>query len=220
MENQKEKSKILKLIDEIFIQKINNKSLTDEQKQKINSLSNKELSYLISLYSNLIQYETSTEQKELPEFYLYRIKDYYRLNKQKEKKASSMIPEIIIKITNNTLNVIENRLQNFKLEIAPIPNFRDSTKINKILLEDSQQDKKLQISIFPQNDSALLSIFLENVNGYLTLKLRKNNNIIDIKHLSILNLQERINLENLKPAEYILEFSGSYENTLKINILN
>ncbi len=215
-----EENKILKLLDEILIQKKEKRNDSPQLKETINSLSNKELEELLALYSDIIKYESSKETKQVPDFYMYRISDYYQKLKTTQKHTVSL-PYIVIQLFQNTLSIIENSLPNFKVETIPIQTYRNNgeLKSNKIMLEDlSDGNKKVEFSFIPQEQSVLLSIFLQNITGNLTLKLKRSNHIIDIKHFSNLKQEERINIENLKKGDYIIDFSGSYTNQFGFKI--
>jgi len=182
--NDKEiNKKVLKLLDEIL-----NKDFISfdfdhaELKEKINTLSNQELAELIQLYSEISKYEGSTEKKEVPEFYLYRVKDYFAKKRSLETKED--LPQLVIHYIKNTLKVIQSSIE-LNVQEVPISSYRgDNIKSNKVILKD----KKVEFSFIPQEkDSVMLSIFLENLTGSLTLKLLKENYIIDIKHFSNLN---------------------------------
>jgi len=205
--NDKEiNKKVLKLLDEIL-----NKDFISfdfdhaELKEKINTLSNQELAELIQLYSEISKYEGSTEKKEVPEFYLYRVKDYYTKKRSLETKGD--LPQLVIHYIKNTLKVVQSSIE-LNVQEIPISSYRgDNIKSNKVILKD----KKVEFSFIPQEkDSVMLSIFLENLTGSLTLKLLKENYIIDIKHFSNLNEQERINIEDLTYGNYVLDLKGSY----------
>jgi hypothetical protein len=113
----------------------------------------------------------------------------------------------VIHYIKNTLKVIQSSIE-LNVQEVPISSYRgDNIKSNKVILKD----KKVEFSFIPQEkDSVMLSIFLENLTGSLTLKLLKENYIIDIKHFSNLNEQERINIEDLTYGNYVLDLKGSY----------
>jgi hypothetical protein len=180
-------------------------------------LSNKELVELIQIYSDISKYEGSKEKKEIPEFLLYRMRDYFSKEKAKIQKES--LPSIVIQLVQNTINIIQHNL-NLNLQVVPIQSYRGNqeTKGNKVILQDYHQEKKVEFSLIPQEETILLSIFIQNITGSLTLKLHKDNYIIDIKHFSNLKNVERINIEDLKKGEYIIDLSGAYNNKFYLKI--
>lgn len=213
--------KILKLLDELLIQKKDKPNIDQHLIDKINTLSNQDLVELMELYSNIKKYESSKEEKQVPDFYLYRISEYYNKLKSVQKNTNISLPKIVIRLVENTLSIIDNSLSNLKVETVAIQSYRNNgeLKSNKIILEDDIKDnKKIQFSFIPQEQSVLLSIFIQNITGSLTLKLKRSNHIIDIKHFSNLKQEERINLENLKEGDYIIDFSGSYNNKFEFKI--
>jgi len=218
MNQEKEiNAKILKLLDELLVHKKNNQTIDDTLKNKIDSLSNKELVELIQIYSDISKYEGSKEKKEIPEFLLYRMRDYFSKEKAKIQKES--LPSIVIQLVQNTINIIQHNL-NLNLQVVPIQSYRGNqeTKGNKVVLQDYHQEKKVEFSLIPQEETILLSIFIQNITGSLTLKLHKDNYIIDIKHFSNLKNIERINIEDLKKGEYIIDLSGAYNNKFYLKI--
>lgn len=214
-----ENTRILALLDELIIQKRYNEDLTKLQ-DKINSLSDQDLAELLEIYSSIRKYEYLGEQKQIPEFYLYRISDYYQRLKESQKDTRISLPKIVIRLFDNTLTVIEHSLKNISIQTVPLQTYRNNSEIkgNKVILEEELQDKKIQFSFIPQEQSVLLSIFIQNLTGQLTLKLQRSNHIIDIKHFPELKWEERINIENLKEGEYVLEFSGCYNNKFGFKI--
>ncbi len=214
MNNKEINKKVLKLLDEILNKDFKSFDFDQpELKEKINTLSNQELVELIQLYSEISRYEDSTEKKEVPEFYLYRVKDYYAKKRSLETKED--LPQIVIHYIKNTLKVLQNSIE-FSVQEVPIASYRgDNIKSNKVILKD----KKIEFSFIPQEkNSVMLSIFLENLSGSLTLKLLKENYIIDIKHFSNLSEQERINIEDLTYGNYILDLKGSYNQKFRFII--
>ncbi|GIX41057.1 MAG: hypothetical protein KatS3mg129_0790 [Leptospiraceae bacterium] len=61
---------------------------------------------------------------------------------------------------------------------------------------------------------------MQNINGSLTLKLKKDNSIIDIKRFSNLKEKERINIEDLKPGNYVMDLKGSYNKKFHLRIID
>ncbi|GIX41056.1 MAG: hypothetical protein KatS3mg129_0789 [Leptospiraceae bacterium] len=119
MNNDKElNAQVLKLLDELLNQKKQKKPIDDSLKSKINSLSNKELVQLIQLYTDLTKYEDSTEKKEIPEFYLYRVKDYYEKLRIKNKQQEEDIAGIVLQFFKNSLKILNYTLD---LQVQEVP---------------------------------------------------------------------------------------------------
>lgn len=212
--------KILKIIDELLNQKKENQSISPELKNKINSLSESDLLEFINLYNNIKRYEESTEKKLVPDFYLFKIKDYY--DKQKVFwKEEKLIPAIIIKFVKNQFELLHNSLPELQFATESFQLYRSGSAIQskKIIWNEEKDNSKIEYSLIPQENSFLLSIYFQNLEGQLTLKVKKENSVIDIMRFSNLKSQERIFLDNLSYGNYYLLFNGAYNKEFQLKIV-
>ncbi|MFN3604215.1 MAG: hypothetical protein ACK4UJ_05870 [Leptonema sp. (in: bacteria)] len=223
--NDKSNTKILKLLDEILNKSKQNKELPEDLKNRINSLENEEFLEFIKLYSSIKEYEESTEKKQVPEFYIFRIQDYY--NKQKilwdEEKNRKSLPQVVIRFIKNQFELIQNSLPELQFATEAIQMNRSNETLKKekmIWQETIDNSKKIEYTLIPQENSFLLSINLTNFQGPLTLKLKKDRAIIDIKHFTNIKGQDWILLDNLTFGDYYLYFKGAYNKEYHLKIVN
>ncbi len=219
------KSNIHKLIDKLLYVIEKRSNVSDEIKKNINSLTDSELLELINLYTSCREYEASSEKNPVPEFFLFRIQDYYEKQKllweQNQKKQS--LPTIVLQFIKHQFELLQNPIPEFEFITEPFPIYRSgeviqSKKINWV--ENIENSKKVEFSLIPQGNNFMLSVYFHNFQGSLTFKLKKENSIIDIKHFSNIKSQERIFVDELTFGEYYLYFKGIYNKEYYLNIKN
>lgn len=218
------KSNIYKLLDELLTIE-REKAFSDEIKKKINSLTESEFLEFINLYTSIRKYEESFEKKQVPDFYLFRIQDYYDTqkflwNQQKERKS---LPVIVIQFIKNQFELIQNSLPELQFITEPFPIYRSVETIQSKQLkwvDTLDNSQRVEYSLIPQGNAFMLSVYFHNFQGSLTFKLKKENSIIDIKHFSNIKSQDRILVDNLTFGEYYLYFKGIYNKEYNLNIKN
>lgn len=219
--NKDSNPKVLKILDELFNQKKDNPSISPELKNKINSLSESDFLEFINLYNNIKRYEESVEKKPVPDFYLFKIKDYYDKQKLISKEEEKLIPSIVIKFIKNQFELLHNSLPELQFATESFQIYRSGNTIlsKKIIWNEEKDNSKIEYSLIPQENSFLLSIYFQNLEGALTLKLKKENSVIDIKRFSNLKSQERVLLDNLSYGNYSLILRGAYNKEFQLKIV-